>query len=379
MASQRSYLKIPTTKLFIGLLVSLVPFCIIGLYTIQKAENALESTIGTHFQTIATTASSEIESFINNRVVSVGTLAASPVVIEAVKQSNRAAQGLSEDAMKARILAREDVWNSPASEEFIRQLLGNPASRAMARFREIDRRFLRFTLTDSHGSTIAATHKTLDYFQGDEDFWNGIFANGRGAVHITDVLYDDVTKSNYIGLGVPVMDPETNTFIGALDALVEVSSIFPILRRMEQGHTMRALLVKPDGTIITGPNIDLAANLKSEEFAAVSETLATEAGRRRGFVITRLQSGATALIAFASPNLAASYPNLKWTVLLAQDIKEAFAATRGVLRLIMFSVGVGLLLITFFGLYLSIYRGSEIVDIRQIPQQEVKVDTDVQA
>lgn len=379
MASQRSYLKIPTTKLFIGLLIALVPFCVIGLYTIQKAETALETTVGTHFQTLAATTSSEIESYINNRVVSVGTLAASPIVIDAVKEANRSVQGLSEEAIKARIIARENIWNSPASEEFIRQMLGNPASRAMARFREIDRRFLRFTLTDSHGSTIAATHKTLDYFQGDEDFWNSILANGRGAVHITDILYDDVTKSNYIGLGVPVMDPDTNTFIGALDALVEVSSIFPILRRIERGTTMRALLVKPDGTIITGPNIDLAANLKSEESAAVSETLATEAGRRRGFVITRLQSGTTALVAFASPNLTASYPNLNWTVLLAQDTKEAFAATRGVLRLIMFSVGVGLLLITFFGLYLSIYRGSEIVDIRQAPPQESKAGFDVQS
>jgi hypothetical protein len=372
-------LKIPTAKLFVGLLIALVPFCVIGLYTIQKAETALESTVGTHFQTIAATASSEIESFINNRVISVGTLAASPIVIDAVKEANLSAQGLSEDAIKARILARENIWNSPASEEFLRQMLGNPASRAMTRFREIDRRFLRFTLTDSHGSTIAATHKTLDYFQGDEDFWNGIFANGRGAVHITDVLYDDVTKSNYIGLGVPVMDPQTNTFIGALDALVEVSSIFPILRRTEQGQTMRALLVKPDGTIITGPKIDLAANLKSEEFAAVSETLASEAGRRRGFVISRLQSGTTTLIAFASPNLAASYPNLNWTVLLAQDTKEAFTATRGVLRLIVFSVGVGLLLITFFGLYLSIYRSSEYVDIRQSPPPESRLESDTHA
>lgn len=378
MASQRSYLRIPTTKLFIGLLVALVPFCIIGLYTIQKAETALESTIGTHFHTIASTASSEIESFINNRVVSVGTLAASPVVIEAVKQANLAVQGMSEDAVKARILARENVWNSPESEGFIRQMLGNPASRAMSRFREIDRRFLRFTLTDSHGSTIAATHKTLDYFQGDEDFWIGIFANGRGGVHITDILYDDVTKSNYIGLGVPVMDPETNTFIGALDALVEVSTIFPILRRTEQGRTMRALLVKPDGVIITGPDIHLAFNLKSEEFSAVSETLASEAGRRRGYVITRLPSGSTTLVAFSSPNLATSNPNLNWTVLLAQDTKEALAATRGVLRLIVFSVGVGLLLITFFGLYLSIYRRSEYVDINQTPQQEAKVESDVQ-
>jgi len=371
MPSQRSYLRIPTAKLFIGLLIALVPFCVIGLYTIQKAETSMEAAIGTHFQTLAATAASEVEAFINDRVISVGALAANPVIIDSVQNANRAQAGASEDALKARILAREKDWNSPASEPFIRGMLGAPASRLLGRFLEIDRRFLRLTLTDSHGAVIAATHKTLDYYQGDEDFWNSIFSNGRGAVHITDVLYDDVTKSNYIGLGVPVMDPSNNAFIGALDALVEVSTIFPILRRLEQGPTMRALLVKPEGTIITGPNIDLSSQLKSEEFAAIADSLASESGRRRGYMIASPRGGTLSLIAFATPGLKASYPNLNWTVLLAQDTKEAFAATRGVLRLILFSVGVGLLLITFFGLYLSIYRRDEYVDISQsdVPAQ----------
>lgn len=365
MPSRRSYLRIPTTKLFIGLLIALVPFCIVGLYTIQKAETAMEATIGTHFQTLAANAASEVESFINDRVVSAGALAANALIIDAVQSANRAQHGISGEALRTAILSREKDWNSPASDPFIRQMLSSPASRLLSRYREIDRRFLRMTLTDSHGAVIAATHKTLDYFQGDEDYWNSIFASGRGAVHVTDVLYDDVTKSNYIGLGVPIMDPSTNTFIGALDSLIEVSTVFPILRRLEHGLSMRALLVKPDGTIITGPNINLSSQLKCEEFAAINDSLASEAGRRKGYVVTALRSGTLSLIAFASPDLRASFPNLDWTVILAQDKQQAFAATRGVQRLILFSVGAGLLLITFFGLYLSIYRSSGYVDIRQ--------------
>lgn len=377
MPNPRSYLRIPSTKLFIGLLVALVPFCIIGLYTIQKAETAMEATIGTHFRTLAGMAASEVESFINDRVVSAGALAANAVIVEAVQAANREQEGVGEETLRSRILAREKDWNSPASDAFVRQMLGSPASRLLGRFREVDRRFLRITLTDSHGSVIAATHKTLDYFQGDEDFWISIFANGRGAVHITDVLYDDVTKSNYIGLGVPVMDPSTNAFIGALDALIEVSTIFPILRRLEQGPTMRALLVKSDGTIITGPGMDLSAKLTAEEFLAVNDFLATEAGRTKGYAVAPLRSGTVSLIAFAAPELRSSYPNLDWTVLLAQDARQAFAATRGVQRLILFSVGVGLLLITFFGLYLSLYRRSEYVDIVQ-PASPVRRESEPQ-
>lgn len=363
MPSDRTYLKIPITKVFIGLLIALVPFCVVGLYTTQRAEKAMETSTANHFKTIAATAASEVNAFINDRVVGVGTLASNLSVIESVQEANRAYQGMSEDAIKARILAREKDWNLPQTDAFVRDMLGKRSSRTLARYRDIDRRFLRLTLTDSHGATIAATHKTLDYYQGDEDFWNAIYAEGRGAVHITDVLYDEVTKSNYIGLGVPVMDPETNAFIGALDALIEVSSIFPILRRVETGPTMRALLVKPDGTIISGPNITLAANLKSEEYAAVVDAMNSEAGRRQGYILSTLRSGSKSLIAFSQPGLRESYPNLDWTILLAQDTREAFSATRGVMRLMLFSIAVGLVMITFFGLYLSLYRRRTYVDI----------------
>ena len=44
--------------------------------------------------------------------------------------------------------------------------------------------------------------------QADEDFWQAIHGGGRGAVNITDVRYDEITKSYYIGIGVPVLEED---------------------------------------------------------------------------------------------------------------------------------------------------------------------------
>jgi len=38
-------------------------------------------------------------------------------------------------------------------------------------------------------------------------------------VNLTDLLYDDLTKSHYIGVGVPILEEGTNRFLGAVDAL----------------------------------------------------------------------------------------------------------------------------------------------------------------
>lgn len=363
MPSDRFEIRLPLQKLLIGLVVTLVPICAVGLYAISHTERAMDRTIGNHFRTIAQTTASEVSQFINDRVLSVGTLAATPVIAEAAAESNRAYENASEQAVAARLQKMESDWNKPSAEPYVRQMLNSRASRLLNRYREIDRRFLRITLTDSRGGTIAATHKTLDYYQADEEFWQKIYANGRGAVHFTDVLYDEVTKSYYIGLGVPVMEEGSNRVIGVLDALVEVSSLFPLIHRIETGATMRAALVKADGTVIYSPTTNLAMNAKSEEFAATEEARQTSEGLQRGYAIVDLRNGTPTLVAFADTGLAASFPNLNWKVLVIQDAREAFAATRGVLRLILFAAAVALAALTFLTVYFSLHRRPEYTDL----------------
>lgn len=363
MPSDRFVIRLPLLKLLIGLVLTLVPICAVGLYAISHTEKAMDRTVGNHFRTIAQSTASEVSQFINDRVLSVGTMAANPVVTEAAAESNRSYENSNEQAIAARLQKMESGWDKPAGEGYVRQMLTSRASRLLNRYREIDRRFLRITLTDAHGGTIAATHKTLDYYQADEDFWQKIYANGRGAVNITDVLYDEVTKSYYLGLGVPVMEEGSNRVIGVLDALVEVSSLFPLIHRIETGPTMRAALVKADGTVIYSPTTNLAMNAKSNEFAATEEVRQTTEGLQRGYAVVSLRDGVPTLVAFANTGLEVSFPNLNWKVLVIQDADQAFAATRGVLRLILFEVALALAALTFLTVYFSLHRRREYTDL----------------
>jgi hypothetical protein len=363
MPTDRFEIHLPLKKLLIGLSLTLVPLCAVGLYTITKAGIEMRATIGTHFKTIAGTTASEISMFFNDRVIAVGTLATDPTIVDAVTEANRRYMGVTPASIEAHILKMEKEWNSPAVDAYVRQMLTSRAGRLLTRWRETDRRFLRITLTDAQGAAIAATHKTMDYFQADEDFWQGIYAEGRGAVHMTDVLYDEVTNSYYIGLGVPVMEEGTNRFIGAIDALIEVSTIFPLVHRIETGETMRGALVKSDGTIIYTPGVSLAAKLRSEEYESVREVLMTAGGRQRGYVTTKLRGGTEVLIGYADPGMAASYPNLDWMVMVIQDSRHAFSATRGVMRLMWFSIAVGVVLMTFLAVFFSLHRKPDYTDL----------------
>jgi thymidylate kinase len=371
MPTDKFEFRISYKKLLIGLLVTIVPISLAGLYAITQSDRALESTIGTHFKIIAESTATEVSRFIHDRVISVGAMAAQPVVVDAVTTANRAYQGMSDNAVTTRIQKIEKEWPTPAADPIVRQILSSPASVALRRYMDLDKRFLRITLTDERGATIAATHKTLDYFQADEDFWQAIDAQGRGAVNLTDILYDDVTKSNYIGVGVPVMEPNTNRFIGAMDALIDVSSLFPVVNRAHPPLSLRASLIKDDGTVISSPDTSLSMKVKSQAYAAVQDALTSLEGLQTGYMVVNVEDRGRLLIGFADTGLKQDYRNLGWTVLVTQNAYEAFAALHTVGRLTAFLALMGLAMVTLLAVYFSLHRAQRFTGIEEAERAEV--------
>ena len=354
MTPPKYELRISFRSMLIGLLVTVVPFSLVSIYVLTHSDQALERMTGGQFHTLAVSTATAVSQFVHDRVLDVGVVAAQPDIVDAVLSANRVYQGLSDEAIRARIERIDSAWNAPAMEEVVKGVLGSRSTRLLQRHRELDRRFLRMTVTDERGATIAATHKTLDYYQADEDYWQAIYAQGRGSVSVTDILYDEVTKANYIGIGVPVLEPGSNRFLGTVDALIDVSTLFPLLNR-QAGPGQRSMLVKDDGTIISAPQISLAQKVKSDEFAAIQEFLGTAEGRQIGYLEAPLRSGRM-LIGFADTGLKQDYQALSWVVLVAQPSQEAFAPIRGIARLIAFMALFGLGMVALLGAYFAMHR-----------------------
>ncbi len=358
-------IRVSPGRLLTALLVVLIPICLAGLYGISRTDQALESTIGGNYKAIAETAAGALSQFVSDRVVQAGQIAASPEVIQAAAAANRAYQGMSEDAIGVKITRIDKEWNSPAAEPTVRQILNSPASHVLRRLRDADPRFLRITLTDVRGATVAATRKTIDYYQADEEYWQNIYAGGRGAVSLTDVLFDDASKTYYIGVGLPVYEEGATHLIGTLDALVDVSSVFPIVNRVQLGRSSRTLLVREDGMIVAGPQVSQVMKAKSNEFETVREELDANPARRAGYLVSDVRGAGRTLIGYADAGLGGEHPKLQWMVLVCQDAGEAFAPVRFVDRLIAFLSLMGLGLVTLLTVYFMLHREMRITDIAQ--------------
>jgi hypothetical protein len=239
----------------------------------------------------------------------------------------------------------------------------------MLRHRERDPRLLRITITDERGATVAASDKTLDYYQADEEYWQNIYANGRGNVSITSVLHDEVTKSHYVGIGVPILAEGTAHVIGTVDALVDISNLFPVVNRLQFGQTARTLLVADDGIVISAPKINFSMRMKSDEYAAVRDSLGTPPDQQTGYLITDLRGSGRNLIGFAEAGLRNDYPQLGWFVVVAQHTSEAFAPIRTVNRLISFISLLALALVVVLIAYFMLHKRQVLVDIGDASNQ----------
>ncbi len=362
--------RISVRRLLIGLLITIVPISLFALYTISTTTDELEAAIGSHFKTIAEVTAIDLAQFIRRRVELVTLIAADPLIVEANQTSNQSYQGISEEALATRIQRIEDGWNTPAARPRLARILTSSASLALRRYVQVDPSFLRINITDMRGGTVTATRKPFDYFQGDEESWTNIYADGRGALGLTEIHYDEVTKANHISIGVPVFEQGGGQFAGVVHANVNVTGIFPLISRADLGPHTRTLLVNEDSTVIAGPNVSFSTKLKSEEHKAVIDALGSLQGRQAGYLVRNLEGEGDTLIAFADTGLGGDYETLGWTVIVAQPTRDAFAPIVNVERFILWMAFVSLAAVIVLAVYFSLHRKGEIAGIGESPTVE---------
>jgi hypothetical protein len=370
MALDRFEVRVSLEKLLIVLIVILVPLNFIGLYLTMQSHSAVEQTTGTLFRDIAQSNAIAARQFIDDRVTNVGAIASQPAVVDAILATNRASGQINDAAKTTKIADTEKKWTTAEVDSLVAGILASRASASLRHYRELDPRFMKLIVVDANGVPVAATDKPAHYAPVDEVFWQGVSAQGKGAVYVSEVLFDGQGTASYIGIGFPVLDENSRRFIGAVHALVDVSGLFALLNREQPGRTTATLLVKEDGTVISAPNVTPAMQMKSEEYGAVRDALGTLQGRQAGYVIASMRGG-NRIVGFADTGLTPSYSNLSWFVMVSQNEHEALAPVRTVGYFAILMVVVGLLMVTLLAAYFFLHRAQEMADIEVPEKQEL--------
>jgi hypothetical protein len=356
-------IRLSLQRLLIGLIVVIVPLSILGLYLTSKSTGNLRQAVGGHLRTIARTDGVVASEFIEDRIADVSAIAAEPTVLEAIQAANRSREHVSNEVISARIEKIEQQWDTGQADSRLSEILSSRASSWLRSQRNTNPRLLKVIVADEGGVTVAATNKPLHYTQADEGYWRAVYAQGRGAVNVTDVRFDEQAKSHYIGIAIPALEEGSGRFIGAVSALVDVSGLFALLSREGIGRTGHILLVKDDGTVVSGPDVSPDLKLKSEEFTAVRDALGTLEGRQTAYIVAPMKNGAR-IVGFADTSLKQNYPNLNWFVLASQDEQEAMSPVRTLDRFAFLMVVLGLLMLTLLVVYFFLHREEPLEQVR---------------
>ena len=361
--------RVSLPKLLLGLVVVIVPLSLVGLYITSESVSSQEEANGTHLRAVAQATSGAIAQFIDNFVTEVGSVALAPAVLDAVSGADRSYQNMGDAAIRDRIDTQESKWGKPAADPMVRSILSSPAAAYLRTYREVDPRLMRIWVTDEIGAIVAATDKPEHYFQGQQEYWQAVYAQGRGRNNVTSVQYDERNSVNYISVGMPIFEQLSGKFLGVVNAWVDTSGLTSLLTTASLDRNTPALLVKEDGTTIAGPNVALSNKLKSEEYPAVRDALATIAGRQSGHVVA-ITSGGKRLAGFADTGLKQSYPNLGWTVVVSMDEREATGPIRPVVRFAFFMVALSLVMLTLLAVYFFLHRQQQVPEIEVLKTQQ---------
>jgi Cache domain len=364
MALDRLEVRISITKVLIALIVVIVPLSIVGLILTARSDKALDTAIGNDFKTIADMYSNEVSQFVRDRLAEVNIMAAEPTLIDAVSAADRKA-GAQPGTAASSQTGTDKAAKAGGAGAAGKGISGSNASELLRRRREMDPRFLGILATDQSGTVVAASQKQTRASLAQEPDWQAAYGDGKGAVKIGGILFDEFTKSYYVYMNVPIFDPASTRCVGVLAAAVNISSVLSRFQQAQIANGARVQLVSDDGSIISAPNADVFAHLKSQEFDAVRESLGSVQGRQTGSLTTSLASGQH-IIGFADTGLKQHYDNLGWIVIVSQEEHQAAAPIRQVEHFALLMVILGLLMVTLLCVYYYLHRTQKFSDIEGV-------------
>jgi signal transduction histidine kinase/HAMP domain-containing protein len=184
--------------------------------------------------------------------------------------------------------------------------------------------FVEAFVTDRYGGLVATSHRTSDYYQADEEWWQSAYNDGEGSVYIGPPEFDESTGVVGVNVAVPLYSP-SNGIVGIMRTTLNVTALLDRLASVELGETGGAALLVRDKLFEARE-----AHRVDEHEWLDSATLIQLDRATEGYVEANL-AGNLSLIGYAavpSPTGERFISDLGWKVIVHQARSEALVAVR---------------------------------------------------
>jgi GAF domain-containing protein/HAMP domain-containing protein len=156
-------------------------------------------------------------------------------------------------AIQIALLETDRRWRVVADDSPVVQArinpVRNPAAAQLLVYRRAFPAHGEIFITDSYGGLVAATGRLSDYYQGDKDWWQAAYNNGRGAFYIGQPAYDE--SAGYVVLTMAAPIYSGGAVIGILRSTFNVNSFANVFETMPE-EQLSVMLTNDQRLILAG-------------------------------------------------------------------------------------------------------------------------------
>jgi signal transduction histidine kinase len=154
---------------------------------------------------------------------------------------------------KAEQARLDSTWHALAlTSQPLAGILNNPISAHLHELQMADAKITSLMVTDRFGQLAAATGRTDDFYQADEEWWQQTYNDGSPQIYIPQINFGPESSNWAIELCVPVM--EGKTFLGVVRAQIDLDRWVSDLRFVSAVYPTKPMLVSREGWIISRGN-----------------------------------------------------------------------------------------------------------------------------
>jgi len=338
-----------TPKLVLGLVLTAALIGAVGLYATARAQIGLREAIERNSAARVSALMNELDRGVNVRIREWQGFARNPILLDALRSSNAEFAPLNN--REARIDELDHRWREAEDEDaaaFLEPYIANPLAEEL-RIRLARESqdsgypvFGEVFVTNRYGANVAQTHRTSDYRQSDEAWWQEAVSKG---LFVGDVGFDESANIYSIDFCLRVDDAD-GSFAGVLKAVMNIREIIELIeaRSVKEyaAKYRRIVLLTQSNRIIyaTGgtqePLSDGSLYVSGVDLGDRSRTLAT----------TRGQPGTAdeTLAAYAFSQGFGGFSGLGWLILLEENARDALAPVRTLRGQILWTAGIAMLM-----------------------------------
>ena len=237
-------------KLIIAfLLVSALSVGVVAFITNRTTQNELFACVEQSLAGQASVSAFAVGAELDKQVDGLRTLAFNGLLEDGLGDASAAASGdLAEmERLDQQWRAADAAGNDAHS--LVQAVLNHPISNELHEMQKSFPQHAELFVTDRYGGIVAATNRTSDYYQADEEWWQIAYNNGEGAVFIGQPEFDESSQTIGLQIGLPVFN-ESSEIVGVLRSTVNIKSLGEALEAGLFGQSGRTEIYLPDGSEI---------------------------------------------------------------------------------------------------------------------------------